>query len=617
MITSLAMVACLLFMGSGLAAPVDRYPLEPPDTSSPRAAVEGFLSDMKQAHEIFKASMTAYYKEPGLYPSAELQEDVAQLGVKIRRASRYLDLSKVPPALLSETRIQAVILLKEILDRIEVLPPQSIPDAKTMEAEGLTQWRIPHTNLVIARVENGPQAGEYLFTPATVGRLKEYYARAKHLPYKPGAWKGVYELYLAYPDWTTVPLKVVDHLPAWAKSLVWDNAVWQWIFLGVVLLGILGLVITVHALARRLLNKSLLGMHYRRLLLPLIIIGAAFLLRISLEKVGITGDPYDLIVATLTAVFFATAGWAIIRTGVLIGEVIVASPPIPVQGLDAAFIRLTSRLLALSLAAIVLVWGAQRLGVPVIPLVAGLGVGGLALALAAQPTIENIIAGLTLYADRPVRVGEACRVGGKVGIVEEIGMRSARLRTLDDTLLTIPNAEFAKLQLENLSRRQKIWYHPRIRLCYKTTPDQIRYILVEVRKMLYAHPKVLPDPARIRFTEFGTYSLDLEIFAYVDVADYGEFLEIAEDLNLRIMTIVTEAGTELAIPAQVEYKVEKGPLDKGRIQHAEAKVKKWRAEQSLYLPKFPPEKIAELADSLDYPPIGSPAGGPSPREGSS
>jgi MscS family membrane protein len=263
-------------------------------------------------------------------------------------------------------------------------------------------------------------------------------------------------------------------------------------------------------------------------------------------------------------------------------------------------------MLALVTATLVVVYGAQLLGLPVVPLLAGLGVGGLAIALAAQPTIENLIAALTLYADRPVRVGEFCRFGDALGTVEEIGMRSTRIRTLDHTVLSVPNAEFAKGRVENYSARRKVWYHPRMRLRYETTPDQVRYILVEVRKLLYAHPRVLPDPARIRFVGFGEYSLDLDVFAYVDTGDYGEYLEIAEDLNLRIMDIIKAAGTELAIPARLEYQMDKAPLDEQGIRQAEASVQEWRAQRAMYLPKFPPATIADLRGSLDYPPAGSP-----------
>jgi MscS family membrane protein len=252
-----------------------------------------------------------------------------------------------------------------------------------------------------------------------------------------------------------------------------------------------------------------------------------------------------------------------------------------------------------------LVW-LDNLGFKVTTLLAGLGIGGLAVALALQRPIENLISAITLYASQPVAVGDFCRFGDKIGTVEEIGMRATKVRTLDHTLVNVPNVEFAHLQLENFSKRKKIWYHPQIRLRYGTTPDQVRYILVEIRKLLYSHPKVLSDPARIRFEGLGPSSLNLEIFAYVNVTDYGEFLDVAEDLNLRIMEIVANAGAAFALPSQTLY-VERGKGPDEQLGHAaEEQVQEWREQQALYLPNFPPEKIAELQGTLGYPPPGSP-----------
>ena len=240
-------------------------------------------------------------------------------------------------------------------------------------------------------------------------------------------------------------------------------------------------------------------------------------------------------------------------------------------------------------------------------LLAGLGVGGIAVALAAQKSIEHLIGAITLYTAQPVRVGDFCRFGDSLGTVKEIGLRSTRIRTLENTLVSVPNAEFSNLHLDNYSKRMKIWYHPRIGLRYETTPDQIRYILVEVRKLLYSHPKVLADPARIRFVGFGAYSLDLDIFAYIAETDYGKYLEVSEDLNLRIMDIVRDAGSSFAFPSQTAY-IERGKgLDNELARGAESKVKEWREQKALYLPEFPPDKIGELRGSLDYPPPGSPS----------
>jgi MscS family membrane protein len=289
------------------------------------------------------------------------------------------------------------------------------------------------------------------------------------------------------------------------------------------------------------------------------------------------------------------------------GEAIAGSQKVRPHSIDSAVARLGMRVLGFALAVTVTLYGAQLLGLPVVPLLAGLGVGGLAVALAAQPTIENFIAGLTLYADRPVRVGDFCRFGDTVGTIEQIGLRSTRIRTLDNTVVSVPNGEFSKARLENYSKRERLWYHPRIRLRYETTPDQVRFILVEIHKVLYAHPKVIPDPARVRFVAFGEYSLELDVFAYINVTDYGEYLEVAEDLNLRIMDVVKAAGSELSVPARIEYQIAKEPMSEDRTRHAETQVKQWRTDHALYVPRFPPEKIAELRGSLEYPPAGAPA----------
>jgi MscS family membrane protein len=145
-------------------------------------------------------------------------------------------------------------------------------------------------------------------------------------------------------------------------------------------------------------------------------------------------------------------------------------------------------------------------------------------------------------------------------------------------------------------------------LRYETSADQIRYILVEVRRLLYAHPKVDSASARVRFVRFGSSSLDLEVSSYVTATNFGEYLEVAEDLNLRIMDIVAAAGSSFAFPSQTTY-IEKGPgLDPDRARAAEARVQAWHARGELYLPRLPPEKIAEIDNTLPYPADGSATG---------
>jgi MscS family membrane protein len=221
----------------------------------------------------------------------------------------------------------------------------------------------------------------------------------------------------------------------------------------------------------------------------------------------------------------------------------------------------------------------ENIGIHLTTLLAGLGIGGLAVALAAQKSIENLIGAFTLYLAKPVSIGDFCKFGDTLGTVEEIGFRSTRLRTLDHTVVCVPNAEFMNLHLNNFSQRKKIWFHPRIRLRYETTPDQIRNILNEIKKLLADHPKVLSDPARVRFTDFGEYSLDLDIFAYINETDYGEYLKVAEELNLIIMDIVNQAGSGLALPSQTTYLENGQQFNEKLIRAAETGVRERKEKE--------------------------------------
>ncbi|GAB3817804.1 mechanosensitive ion channel family protein [Pontibacter rugosus] len=200
---------------------------------------------------------------------------------------------------------------------------------------------------------------------------------------------------------------------------------------------------------------------------------------------------------------------------------------------------------------------------------AALGIGGIALALGAQKTVENFVGSVTLIADQPIRVGDFCKVGDTVGTVEQIGMRSTRIRTNDRTIVTIPNGEFSSLKIENYTHRDRFWFHPVLGLRYETTPGQIRSILAELKALLLAHPKVSPDPARVRFVELGADSLKLEFFAYVLAKDYNEFLEIQEELILSIMDVIEEAGSGFAFPSQTLYLTRDKGIEKAQTQEAE------------------------------------------------
>src|SRR5262249_22505622 len=347
-----------------------------------------------------------------------------------------------------------------------------------------------------------------------------------------------------------IPASWVQAMPPWLKALVLGQPVWKWVASLVILVLLLaGLTLAFRAgVVRRSGGEP--ASFRRRLLFPLSALCMIYLAESALKQLRPVQEVALLASVVSTLLIAACLAWLVGIVSNALAEVVVRSPRINAREIDAHLVRIAFRLLTLAAFVVIVIVTADNLGVPLTPVLAGLGVGGVAVALAAQNSIENLLGGFNLFMDRPVRVGDFCRFGDKLGTVEEIGLRSTRIRTLDDTVVAVPNAAFSKLELENFSRRQKIWYHPRLQLEKTSSADQVRFVLVEVRQMLYSHPKVDPHPARIRFAEFGPSSLELDVFAYVRVTDYGEYLEVAEDLNLRIMEVLARGGLRLAVPAQ-------------------------------------------------------------------
>ena len=590
--------------GSATANQYTDFPLQPPDTSSPRATMDSFLSNMQEAQKYYQQYTKTYLEEPGWFASDAALAEFYRATIFFRRGIRCLNLSQIPPTLVERVGLESTVLLKTIFDRISIPALEAIPGADQMEEQQVTRWRVPNTDIAITLVREGPRTGEYLFSPSTVDRLDDDYPRIKHLPHKPGGWVGVYTLYSEVSG-RFIPDKLVYNMPKWAKTRIFNHPLWKWVVADVTLLIVLVSLYFIRRSTRGLSGESPFRNALRRVIFPISIMIAGYFLDFAHKEIGFVGDISESMSTTLLAVTFLGAGWTILVAGRIVAEGFIAGPRISSSGLDAAMIRVVARIFSFGIAAWIIVVGAQTIGIPLIPVLAGLGVGGLALALSAQPTVENFIGGMMLFTDKPVRLGEMVKFGDQFGRVEEIGVRSTRIRTLDRTLVTVPNAEFSKLQLENYSKRDRMWFHPRIRLRLDTSPDQIRYILVEIRKILYAHPKVSQDPARVRLVGIDDYSLNLDIFAYIEVKKFGDYLEIAEDLNLRIMEVIKKGGSELAMPVELALGQEGKGLDQQRKREAEEKVEAWRKSNSLYLPKFPEEKIKELEGTLPYPPPGS------------
>lgn len=245
------------------------------------------------------------------------------------------------------------------------------------------------------------------------------------------------------------------------------------------------------------------------------------------------------------------------------------------------------------------------IGIDVTTGLAALGIGGIALALGAQKTVENFVGSVTLIIDQPIRVGDFCRINDIKGNVEQIGMRSTKVRTGERTVVTIPNGLLAATNIENYAFRDRFLFNPILDLRCETRPDQIRFLLVEIKSILYAHPMVNSEDARVRFIGFGASSLRMEINCYILVSTLDTSLEVKEDLLLRIMDIVTESGSGFAFPSQTLYFAQDEGVSEEKTRMASEKVKTWRENEDLQVPRFHADKITEIEDSIVYPPEGS------------
>ncbi len=233
---------------------------------------------------------------------------------------------------------------------------------------------------------------------------------------------------------------------------------------------------------------------------------------------------------------------------------------------------------------------------------AGLGIGGLAIGFGAQQTIANLFGGVSVLGDEVFRVGDVCKFGDRSGVVEDIGLRSTRIRTEERTLLAIPNGTVATINLENLTRRDKIIFKTNLGLRPESKADHVRFVLAEIRRLLYSHPKVETKTVRVRLIDIAGSSLTMEVLSYILTRDFNEFAAVREDLLLRMMDIMEDSGGGLALPSQTLYLSRDSGVEKEKADNAVKKIAELRDGKQLPFPDFHDEDISSLKGSIEYPP---------------
>ncbi len=512
------------------------------ETSSPRTTFEGFRANMAQASALLTEAYRQNKAEPGLFQSEGVRRQVKEAEGLLAQAARALDLRDIPPVELEHRRLEAPLLLKEILDRLPLPGPDAVPGDADVAKQAIPSWNVPGTEIRIVRVPDGPRAGEYLFSRETVQQLEDYYKAIRDTPDARSQGEDLYDFYSQSPGYLLPPkwYGLVEALPRSFRVEIQGQAVWQWIGLllvvGLAVLGVLG--IRRLARSREGTPDTTISLSASILVPAAVAVAALFVSYAADYQINLTGRVNDVIDQLAEAIAYLATMWGVLKfSNALAGQLIFSRS----ESIDAHLARAAVRIGGIAVALALLIYGASYLGIPLAGLLAGLGVGGLAVALAAKPTIENFIGGLILYADRPVRVGDLCRFGDLEGRVQEIGIRSTRIRGLDRSLITIPNATFVNMNIINLTNRDRMPYNRTIAL-QAVESAAICQEIEALAALVAEHPRIERGSVQVRLREGQEEKPKAEIQALILTSKWQEFLAIQQEIDLMLRDKVLAAG---------------------------------------------------------------------------
>lgn len=472
-------------------------------------------------------------------------------------AVRYLDLSAQPDMVRQQVGREAAIYLKEVLDRLALIDEdyEALPQNENL-------WTLGETDIAIARVQSGDRQGQWLFTPATVSRAPAYYEKVRHLPYVEGTGRGAGYI----EPW------LQRHMPVWANRQVFALAGWQWIgiFLAIVLglamrlvvgaLGKLALVIT------RKTRPTWDELVVEAVINPVSLLAAVGIWFAALHLIRLRDLSLTIMTVVLQVILYAGIIWLLYRLTGVISVVLKERYARGHNQLDDQLVKLISSSLKIFIVVFGVLLGAQNLGVNVFSVLAGLGIGGLAVALAAKDTLANFFGSVTIMLDRPFQVGHWVIVGSSEGTVEEIGFRTTKIRTFYNSLITIPNAIVATTHIDNMGLRRYRRVTTTIGVTYDTPPEKMEAFLEGIKNIIKANPHTRKDFFHVVFNDFGSSSLNILLYFFLKVPDWSTELVERQNVLLSVVRLAKQVGVDFAFPTQTMH-VESFPEKQPFVRH--------------------------------------------------
>ena len=539
-----------------------KTPTASASTSSPRDTLTLFIDSCNRVYEEIRRQRYVDRKDPKL----------EQIAIK---AISCLDTTQLREFAREKYAAEAAVCLKEVLDRVALPPVEEIPGLESLDnkegAESLARWQVPNTQIFISRVVEGPRRGEFLFSAETVAQASEFYAKMNTLPYRTEGRpvsKDLYDWWLCSPGTPAVGLWL-ESMPEWFHSRGGGMAVWQWLGLIPCALFCLALILWVlrfgHSRAESTRGQNLIRYWLTMVYAGILILIPYYFKQFAVDVLTIRGTAlYVVTFCSDLLMLFGTVGVIVVGSS-RVAESIIALPHISPRGLDASVIRIVSRTIGLVAAVIVMLEGGRYLGFPLGTLIASAGIGGLAIALSAQGLIKGFFATVTILLDQPYRVGERILVNGHDGIVEEIGLRSTKIRALSNHLISIPNEQMAESEIENIGKRKYIQRKTDLHIPLDTPREKVEQAVASVRSVLENHEGMDPAfPPRVYFHEFDAQSFIIRIMYWYTPADIWQFLAASEQINFEIFRAFEKHEIQFSLPVRHSYwkrDNQQGPLE--------------------------------------------------------
>lgn len=469
------------------------------------------------------------------------------------RIAYCFDLSDIDPLFQNSKATDAAVHLRELMRRVPLPVWESLPDAtdiaKLPTNEQPTWYRFHDVPIQLIKLPSGDRKGKWVVSIETRERAAEAFDRVRHV--HPIAGEGdLIRPHFFEPGWI-IPSGMIQGLPSWAGNRLWEQSIWQWLVAFLSALIITGGLITLYFVTcGRSKNKHSIGHRFSSLIFFMLTGLAMVWFEWFLQyHVFLHGLILEIFALAATAVMSGAFVYAILILGVLVAELIIASPRISPKGLDAAFIRIIARGISILIALLVFFQILAQVGFSPTTILAGAGVTGLAVALAAQDTLKNFLASIILLVDRPCREGDRVQIENDRGRVKSIGIRSTCLQRGDGNLVFLPNEMVANGRIENITRRPYVRCDLTVGVVYSTTCEKLTQAIEIIKEVIDELNESPPNrKPMVLFSEFGDSSLTLKCRFWQASPDYYKSLQTSHEVNLKIFERFKQEGIDFAFP---------------------------------------------------------------------